>query len=69
MPRRNSSPEERIRGARRRYDYALDALESSTTESEIADALVGIGGALNELLAVVRANRRRRGESDRARAS
>ena len=63
MPRRHQSREEQLREARRRYDFALDALEESTSETEVAHALVDIGAALNELLAAVRSSRRARRES------
>jgi len=57
MPRCHSGRDDRVAEARRRYDFALDELEASRSELELAEALTAISRALSELLRAVRRSR------------
>ena len=54
MPGHRVSREDRISEARRQYDMALDHLQDSRTDLEVADALAALSLALTGLLRVVR---------------
>ena len=54
MPRQQTTRKDQIDEARYRYDMALDRLEDSRSDLELAEALTAISLALTDLLRAVR---------------